>query len=186
MAGETAIVLVTGPPAGGKTTIASELAGALALPLIAKDRLKELLYDVLGSGDVEWSRRLGRAVYPLLYHALEAELRAGRSCLLEANFDHDEAARELAAVRERHPFRALQIVCTAAPDVLLRRYAERAGTRHPGHVDAARVDDVREAIAAGRWRALPLDGETIEVDTTDWAAVDVAALVERARSWLAT
>jgi predicted kinase len=184
--GATPIVIVTGPPAGGKTTIASALASELALPLLAKDAFKELLYDALGSGDVEWSRRLGRAVYPLLYHALEVELRAGRSCVLEANFDHDFAGRELAALSERHPFRALQLVCSAEPDVLLERYAARAGTRHPGHLDAARVDEVREAIAAGRWRALDLGADTIEVDTTDWAAVDVRRLVERARRWLAT
>jgi hypothetical protein len=43
---------------------------------------------------------------------------------------------------------------------------------------------VIESIDAGRWRALELDGETIEFDTTDWASVDLAALIERARGEL--
>jgi predicted kinase len=179
----TPIVVVTGSPAAGKTTVAEALAHGLQLPLIAKDAVKEVLFDALGHGDVEWSKRLGRAVYPLLYHALEQQLRAGRACVLEANFDHAAASDGLAELRARQPFRALQIVCVADPDTLLARYAARAG-RHPGHLDAQRVDDVREAIAAGRWRALDLGGETVEVDTTDWSKVDMAALVARARRWV--
>jgi predicted kinase len=181
--GPTPIVVVTGPPAAGKTTVAEALAEGLRLPLIAKDPVKEVLFDALGHGDVEWSKRLGRAVYPLLYHALEQQLRAGRACVLEANFDHAAATDTLAELRARQPFRALQVVCVADPETLLARYRVRAG-RHPGHLDAQRVDDVRDAITAGRWRALDLGGETVEVDTTDWAAVDLEALVECARRWL--
>jgi predicted kinase len=180
----TPIVVVTGPPAAGKTTVARALADGLRLPLIAKDPVKEALFDALGHEELQWTKRLGRAVYPLLFHVLESQLRAGRSCVVEANFDHDTASAELARLQERLPFRALQVVCTAAPDVLLARYRARTGTRHPGHFDELRHDDVREAVEAGRWRALQLDGETVEVDTTDWGAVDLPALVERARGWL--
>lgn len=45
------LVLVTGLPASGKTTLAQGLAAMLELPLIAKDRYKELLFDVLGVKD---------------------------------------------------------------------------------------------------------------------------------------
>jgi predicted kinase len=50
------VVVVTGPPASGKSTIARELADALAAPLIAKDPIKETLFDSLGTGDPAWSR----------------------------------------------------------------------------------------------------------------------------------
>jgi predicted kinase len=180
----TPIVVVTGPPAAGKTTVAEALAGGLRLPLIAKDPVKEALFDALGHDELEWTKRLGRAVYPLLFHVLESQLLAGRSCVVEANFDHEAASAELQRLQERLPFRAFQVVCTAAPEVLLARYAGRAGTRHPGHFDELRLDDVREAVEAGRWRALRLGGETVELDTTDWGAVDLSALVARARGWL--
>ncbi len=35
------LVVVTGPPAAGKTTIAAELRARLGIPLLAKDTLKE-------------------------------------------------------------------------------------------------------------------------------------------------
>jgi predicted kinase len=178
------VVVVTGPPASGKSSIARDLAEALPAPLIAKDPVKEALFDALGTGDPDWSRKLGIATYAVLFLTLEQEVAAGRSCVLEANFDHNEASAQLAAIQLRNPFRALQIVCTASRDVLIDRFTSRAGSRHPGHIDDERLEDVIESIDAGRWRALELEGETIEVDTTDWASVDLAALVERARGEL--
>src|SRR6185295_8584245 len=54
-------VLVSGLPGSGKTTIAAPLATALDLPLLARDSIKESLWDALGAGDLAWSRRLGAA-----------------------------------------------------------------------------------------------------------------------------
>jgi predicted kinase len=173
------VVVVTGSPASGKSTIAEAIAKGLPAPLLAKDPVKEALFDGLGTGDPDWSRKLGIATYGILFLMLEQEVGAGRSCVLEANFDHDEASRKLRALQQRAQFRALQIVCTASRDVLIERFVARSGLRHPGHIDDERLDDVVESIDAGRWRALELDGETIEVDTTDWATVDVGSLVAR-------
>jgi predicted kinase len=174
------VVVVTGPPASGKSTLADAVAKELSAPLLAKDPIKEVLFDGLGTGDAAWSRKLGIATYGILYLMLEQELRAGRSCVLEANFDHIEASAQLAAIQLRHRFRALQIVCSADREILLERFVERSGSRHPGHIDGERLEDVEESIDAGRWSALELEGELVEVDTTDWAGVDVARLVERA------
>jgi predicted kinase len=174
------VVIVTGPPASGKSTIAEAIAKGVSAPLLAKDPVKEALFDGLGTGDPSWSKKLGLATYAILFLALEQEVRAGRSCVLEANFDHDEASVQLRALQLRAPFRALQIVCTASREVLVKRFVARSGSRHPGHIDDERVDDVVESIDAGRWRALDLEGERIEVDTTDWAEVAVDELVERA------
>ena len=55
-------VLVTGPPAVGKSTVAEPLAIELGLALIARDAIKEELMEVLGRPrTVEESQTLGRA-----------------------------------------------------------------------------------------------------------------------------
>ena len=41
------LVVVSGMPSSGKTTVAEELARRLRLPLIAKDAIKESLYETL-------------------------------------------------------------------------------------------------------------------------------------------
>src|SRR5215831_17827192 len=66
-------VVVSGPPASGKTTLARALAPALGLPLIAKDTIKQALMTVLPVPDVPASRTIGRAsVAALLAVAAEA------------------------------------------------------------------------------------------------------------------
>lgn len=59
------LVVVTGMPAAGKTTLAKSLRRELCLPLIAREEIKERLYDTLGTGDIEWSNRLGSAASQL-------------------------------------------------------------------------------------------------------------------------
>ena len=54
-------VVVSGPPASGKTTLARAIAPAVGLPLIAKDTIKEALMAVLPVPDVAASRVVGRA-----------------------------------------------------------------------------------------------------------------------------
>ena len=80
------MLIVTGPPASGKTTIGRPLARALALPFLSKDLFKESLFDSLGGSDREWSRRIGLASTQLLFRCAEALLEAGHSCALESNF----------------------------------------------------------------------------------------------------
>jgi len=165
------IVIVSGPPACGKTTLAARLAADLSLPLIAKDGIKETLFEALGTGDVEWSKLLGRGSFALIWHMLEAELAAGRSTLVEGNFDAEYGNRQLARLAERFDLEALQIHCRAEVEVLYKRYAERASGRHPGHVDAERLAGLHELLDAERY-LLSVPGRTIVLDTTSFDAFD--------------
>jgi predicted kinase len=155
------LVIVTGPPAAGKTTIARALAARLRLALIAKDTIKEALFDGLGSGDLAWSQRLGTGTCLALLALSEESVAAGASLVLEANFVRGgEIETRLAAL----PARFLQIHCSAPLEVLLARYAGRE--RHPGHVDAERIEALRDAVATARHDPLDLPGKLVRLDTS--------------------
>src|SRR5215467_2997000 len=111
------LVIVTGPPASGKTTLGRALAERLRLPFLYKDGIKETLFDRLGWSDREWSRRLGLASYDLLYHFLAAELAAGRSLVVESNFSATYDTPRFLALKQRYGFGPLQILCHASGDV---------------------------------------------------------------------
>ncbi|HXZ65727.1 MAG TPA: AAA family ATPase [Streptosporangiaceae bacterium] len=186
---------MSGPPGAGKTTLAVPLAAELGFALLAKDRIKETLYDALGlDADLAWSRRLGAASMELLW-ALAADAPAA---VLEANFwpddpRHGERARALGA-------RIVEVHCSCPVEECLRRYAARAGSRHAVHVydrelrrtgraggDVAPavpvlVDDPTRDTFARSARPLRL-GPVLTVDTT--APVDVAALAAAVRELLA-
>ncbi len=139
------LVLVTGPPAAGKTTLAEPLAAALGLPLIGKDLIKEALFDALGTGDRAWSQRLGAASYEVLY-AVAGALPAA---LLDANFGPEAAPRLRALDAD-----LIEVFCRCPTDEVERRFAARAPARHPGHVDHLLGPETK-ASAGPRGRAAP-------------------------------
>lgn len=160
------IVLVSGPPAAGKTTLAGAVAAQLQWPLICKDEIKETLADALGgpAGELGGSRQLGGAAMAVLW-------RLARRCpraVIEANFrwgSELERARlhELdAAIVELH--------CTCPADELTRRFAERARTAHAAHPLRALTP---ELIAACN-RPMGV-GPVVEVDTA--RPVDLPAVM---------
>ena len=103
-------VVVSGLPGSGKTTIAAPLAEALTLPLLARDTIKESLWDALGPGDLAWSRRLGGASAEAFWR-LAAEMRAA---VLD-NFFHRAFAHRLEAL----PSSIVEVHCSCPPDLAL-------------------------------------------------------------------
>lgn len=173
------LVIVTGHPASGKTTLARRLSDELQVPLVAKDGIKERLFDVLGGGDSDWSHRLGLAAMKLLYDQLESILTAGVAVVAEANFDRELATVELGALIGRTNARVVQVVMRADGDELVRRFRDRidSGERHPGHPQGR--DVVAELAAAVRDPYVPPDlpGPTVDVDVNDLDAYDEEATI---------
>jgi predicted kinase len=170
-----AVVLVSGAPASGKTTLARPLAAELGFALLGKDRIKETLHDALGApeADLAWSRRLGGAAMELLW-ALAADAPA---VVLEANFrPHSEYERaKIAALGGR----LVEVYCSCPAEVAADRYARRAGASHPVHV----VRELSPEFLAEFDRPVGL-GELVVVDTT--APVDVRDVAAQVRVRLAS
>ena len=172
------VILVNGLPATGKTTLARRLATDLRLPLLAKDAIKETLFDTLGWSDRVWSRRLGAVTFTLLYMLLEEQLRAGRSCVVECNFTPDYDTQRWRNLAQTYPFTPYQTLCVADGPTLYARYCTRARSpeRHPGHVEPLNLDEHRELLLRGRIEPLDIGGALYELDTTDFATIDYAGL----------
>ena len=165
------LLVVTGMPSSGKTTVAQGLARRLRLPLIAKDEIKESLYDSLGAGEVSSSAVLGGAAYALIFALARTMLDAGVSVIVEANFFRDQEL-EFATLPEH---RLVQLHCEAPLAILLERYATRS--RHAGHHDVEKIKELPARFESGAHDALKIPGHLIELDTTQ--SVDLDALADR-------
>jgi predicted kinase len=172
------LVIITGPPAAGKTVLAKRLAEDLGLPLLTKDGFKETLFDSVCYGEDEWSHRLGGAAYDLLFHAAGSLLRAHRECIIEANFDIEGSLHSFECLQAETPYRALQIVCRARPETLVSRYRARhaSGERNPGHHGDQLIDPVSLLRRHG---PLSLDGPILLVDNETERSQAYALLVGR-------
>ena len=162
-------VVVTGPPASGKSTLSRDLAAALGLPLLAKDIVKQGLIDVLGAPDVETSRDLGRAAVAALLAVAEEN---GGAVLDSVWVDRDRVVERLSSLGK-----VVEVFCRADVDTMRSRYRERAPSRGPGHFDEARTD--AELWPDEALRPLGGDWSVVEVDTS--APVDVPELVREVR-----
>jgi predicted kinase len=185
VADSPAVVVVTGYPATGKTSLAEHLARDLGFPLVYKDMIKEQLFDVLGTGDADWSHLLGRASMAVLYAQMRAILGAGVGVVAEANFDAELGGRDLRAVLREFEVPVCQVVLQAAPDELVRRAKERAekGERHPGHNEQYVIAELEKMVATP-YQAPDVPGECFQVDVTDLDNVDFSAVTERVRKAL--
>lgn len=156
------LIVVNGPPSSGKSTLAEQLVGAVGGALVAKDPIKEQLWDTIPRPDAltaqEWTRQLGAAACDVLWTVAAT---AGPLVVVEAPFEREVARPKATAITDR----ILEVHITGDPRVLHDRYQKRRPERHPCHeaVSAPTLEDMARQLRERR----PLDlGPVLTVDTT--------------------
>src|SRR3954452_25248663 len=81
------LVVVSGPPASGKTTLAHALAGAIRCPAVCRDEIKEGMVHAHG-GAFEAARGdpLTQRTLPVFFDVLRVLLAGGVTVVAEAAF----------------------------------------------------------------------------------------------------
>jgi len=183
---KTLLIIVSGLPCTGKTSLAKSIADHFRLPLVSKDGVKELLFGTLGWKDRDWSKQLSIASYSLLFYFMEAQLAAGRPTVVEGNFDPEVHGEKFLALKRTYAYEPFQTQCITDGEVLFERYKQRgeSGRRHPGHVDAETFEELKPILLQGRLKPIAIGGEYIEVDTTDFSRIDYERLFKAVEAGL--
>jgi predicted kinase len=174
------LVVVSGPPGSGKTTLAHELARAIPCPAICRDEIKEGMVHAHG-GDFQGvpGDPLTQRTLPLFFDVVRMLIEGGVTVVAEAAFV-DERWRDGVA-----PFRDLAepriVRCRVSPAVAFQRAGLRAASneqRRRAHGDSTmdkQLADWEEAFAGFEYASL--DAPAIDVDTTDGYSPELARIV---------
>jgi len=187
-------ILVTGIPAAGKSTMAEVLAEYLGLPVISKDKIKELLYDTIGFRSREEKVMLGIAGMNIMYYMAEQLMKRGQSFILENNFEN-VSKEGLVAILEKYSYKAITVTLTGDYEKIYQRFLKRNDSpdRHRGHI----VNDCYpEKIQNNFVASIPYEsfvngivnrgmdsfvanGPHIILDTTDFTRIDKEKLLQQ-------
>ncbi|MDP7089577.1 MAG: AAA family ATPase [Dehalococcoidia bacterium] len=159
------VVVISGPPCAGKTTLANHLSNRLQLPILAKDALKESLADNLGYSDRKRSVELGYAAFQL-HLQLARELASKNVGFIFETAFYKQSTSDIAAALAGCEI--IQAWVIADIDVMLRR--ARTRERHPGHADwyEGYEQECRGKLESGVYDALDIGGALIKVDSNDF------------------
>lgn len=161
------LIIVTGPPASGKTSIVEAVAKSLGLPLFTKDDIKERFADALGEGAFDHATELGKGSQLQLVAIAHELIRAGKGVVVESFFHRGITEPQFAPLLNLS--NAVLVHITADEDLLVERYAERMDdpSRHAIHNADGTPDELRKLLDEGMGDPLDLDCPLIILDTTD-------------------
>jgi|SRR5882724_8842447 len=176
------LLIVSGLPCSGKSTLSEYLRQQLCWPLLAKDALKETLFDTLGTHDRDWSRRLSRAAYALMFRQATELILTGHSCIVEGNFRHGEYEGQFGNISNTGA-RLVQAHCRAPSGVLVARFRERMHTRHSGHADAESFAAIESELLNTAQRPLAIEASVVDCNFESgiarWVEKIAADVIER-------
>lgn len=163
------LVIVSGLPAAGKSTLSDRLGRDFGLPVVHRDQLRRYVFD--GFHQIDQVRNLLSAAGDrLVIGTVSTVVEAGVGVVLDGNFNTE---RHMAPVRDFITATGLPVVeiCLwGNPDELHRRFIERA--------DPPLTPDLEpyfeEVLHRERTAVLTDPGLVRHLDTTDLSAIDTA------------
>jgi glucokinase len=167
-------ILVNGPPASGKTTVAEELAEHFHLPILARDAVQEALYDVIGAGDREYNRMLGRAGMAVIWKMLH-HFPPDAVVIIDTWCRYPPFIWLVDGFKTAGITHFVELFCWAKGEVLAARYLSRVGQRHAGHPGAEFAAELIEVAKNAKPTGL---GASLNIDTSSSEKVEFDKIIE--------
>lgn len=187
-------ILVTGIPAAGKSTMAEFLAKYFKLPVISKDKIKEVMYEDIGFRSRKEKNKLGVASMNIMYYMATQLMKNDQPFILENNFEKISKA-PLLEILKKYSYTAITVTLTGDYLRIYERFVERnhSQDRHRGHVvnscypektpnkdvEPISFENFVSGIVDRGMDCFVANGPHLVLDTTDFDRINIDALIEK-------
>jgi len=161
------LIVVTGPPGSGKTTLTHKLSKEIGCPAICRDEIKEGYVVTQNKSHDELGDTVNAKVSEIFFEIVNTYLKYGVTVVIEAAFQHKVWAPRLNAIRRLAKLKLL--ICDIDPLVAL----ERRQRRLLANPDRVKFHGEKMEVPASHSNALQsyappvLDVSTLLVNTTN-------------------
>jgi predicted kinase len=171
------LVVVTGSPASGKSTLAHLLAGKIKCPLLSRDELKEGLIHTLGTAHSQLDRPVDGQVYETFFETIELLLSKGISLVIEAAFQDKLWRPKLLSLLQQATIKI--IICKAGIELIKERFSNRLSNdpgREKFHGDQS-LNAEQIASLIDNYKPVTIEVPTLQVDTTQDYDPDLEGII---------
>jgi predicted kinase len=165
------LIVFTGPPGTGKSSLAEATGRALGLPVVSRDRLAATLRrceitDEHGQG-------AGWASYELLTDLAEAQLSLGVSVILDSVATYENVRMAWRALAARYQANFCVVECVCSDEALWRQRIDTRQRGIPGwpELDWSKVEEVCR-------RFEPWTSERLVVDSVEPFTVSLGKILD--------
>lgn len=170
------LILVSGAPATGKTTLARKLSDYFKAPYFSADEIKETISEwVVGRKNRKLYEKVCNASYDIFYKNIKKILSISGVCIAEALFIKELAEPKIREIQKKFNCRILQIYLKADEKIATKRYDLRhgKGKRHKSHVPKMSIGLKKYGGYDNLIKKARLEiAKTIEIDTNNLKKID--------------
>jgi len=162
------LIVVTGRPASGKTTLSRILSKEMRCPLLSRDEFKEGYVNTFRFSQAELPAEAAMDVYETFFQTAGLLLSRNISIVVEAAFQHKLWQPGLVPLMDLADIR--MVICEIPPELAMQRFIHRMyedANREKYHGDGDELARAADESLVISYHAPDMPVPTLRVDTTE-------------------